>query len=165
MEFAAPRSFRVKATTWLGTVVLLSEAALMLALTRFVPPALGPLFRALAVLMLAGFAGAALVAVRGYRLADGELVVERPLWSTRYSLAGLDRVARDPQALRPTVFGFGNHGFFAVNSWRRIAPYGWCRVLATDGANAVVLHTAERTLVVTPDRPDEFVARAKEWLR
>ena len=164
-EFGAPLSLRVKATSALGSAVLLGESALLLGLAGRVPPPVAAAFRAAGTALAALFAAVALLAIRGYRLENGELRVRRVLWSTRYSLAGLSSAVRDPRALRPTVFGFGNNGFFAVNGWRRVAPYGWCRALATDAANAVVLRTPERTLIVTPDRPDEFVAEAQAWLR
>src|SRR5262249_3929396 len=112
--------------------------------------------------LLGLFAAIALVAIRGYELTAGELRVARPLWSTTHSLAGLSRVARDPNALGTwTLRGFGNNGFFAVNGWRKIPPSGWCRVLATDPPNAVVLCTPGGNYVVTPDRLDEFVAQAE----
>lgn len=162
-DYGAPLSPRVKATSALGTVVLLGEAALLLGLAGRVPAPVASVFRAAGWAMLALFTGVALFAIRGYRLENGELLVRRPLWSTRYSLAGLASAERDPRALRPTLFGVGNNGFFAVDGWRRVDPYGWCRALATNAANAVVLRTAGRTLIVTPERPDEFVAEARAW--
>jgi Bacterial PH domain len=160
-EFKAPLSPRVKATSALGAVVVLGEAGLMLALASHVPPQLAPLFLAIGAALLLLFAGVALVAIRGYRLEPASLRVDRPFWSSTHSLAGLRSAARDPRALSVlTLRGFGNNGFFALNGWRWIQPYGWCRVLATDPANAVVLRTAGRTLIVTPDRPDEFVQQA-----
>jgi hypothetical protein len=160
-EFKAPLSRGVKATSALGTVVVLGEAGLMLALASHVPPQLAPLFLGLGAALLALFAGVALVAIRGYRLGPGGLRVERPFWSSTHSLAGLQSAAPDPRVLSVlTLRGFGNNGFFALNGWRWIRPYGWCRVLATDPANAVVLRTAGRTLIVTPDRPDEFAQQA-----
>jgi len=160
-DFRARLSPRVKATSALGTLVLVGESALFLAFSGRVARPLAPLFLALGIALLALFVGVALVAIRGYRLEPGVLRVDRPLWSSTHSLAGLRGAARDPNALSVfTVRGFGNNGFFALNGWRHIEPYGWCRVLATDPANAVVLRAAERTLVVTPDRPDEFVQQA-----
>jgi hypothetical protein len=160
-DFEARLSARVKATSALGTVVLLGESALFLGFASRVAPPLAPLFLAIGFVLLALFVAVALVAVRGYRLELGVLRVDRPFWSSTYSLAGLRSAARDPKALSVfTVRGFGNNGFFALNGWRHIDPYGWCRVLATDPANAVVLQAAERTLIVTPDRPDEFVRQA-----
>ncbi|HXX48515.1 MAG TPA: PH domain-containing protein [Myxococcota bacterium] len=154
----------MRATSALGSLVLLGESALLLGLGGRVPPPVAAVFRLAGVALLALFAAVALVAIRGYRIENGELLVRRPFWSTRYSLRGLSSAARDPRALRPTLFGFGNNGFFAVNGWRRVDPYGWCRALATNAENAVVLRTPRHTLIVTPDRPDEFAAEAQAWL-
>src|SRR5262249_28290141 len=115
---------------------------------------------AVACSLVALFAGIALVAIRGYRIEPGVLRVVRPLWDSSHSLAGLHSAARDPIALRFTLVGFGNNGFFALNGWRRVEPYGWCRVLATDATDPVVLRTDRATYIVSPDRPDEFIAQA-----
>lgn len=159
-EFQARLAPRFRATSALGTVVLLGEAALMLALSAHLPQPVAAIFGLVGVSLVALFGVIALLAIRGYRLEPGVLRVDRPLWSTSHSLAGLSSAARDPDALRFTFWGFGNNGFFALNGWRRVEPYGWCRVLATDPANAVVLRAAGATYIVTPDRPDEFVQRA-----
>ncbi|MFI5316666.1 MAG: PH domain-containing protein [Myxococcota bacterium] len=165
-DFKAPLAPRLVATSVLGTVVLLGESALMLALASYVPRQVAPIFLGVAVSLVALLGGIALVAIRGYRLEVGVLRVDRPLWSTTHSLAGLLGAARDPHALRVfTLRGFGNNGFFALNGWRYVAPHGWCRVLATNPENAVVLRTAERTLIVTPERPDEFVQQALLFAR
>jgi hypothetical protein len=151
----------VRATSALGTVVVLGEAALMLTLASRVAPQVAAIFRVTGVALLALFAGVALTAIRGYELTGGSLRVRRPLWSTTHSLAGLRSAAREPQALGSfTLRGFGNNGFFALNGWRRVDPYGWCRVLATDPENVVVLCAAAHTYLVTPDRPDEFIQQA-----
>jgi hypothetical protein len=159
-EFGAPLSGRIKALTALGSFVLLGEAALMLFASRWTPWPVSAVMLCVGVSLLALFVGIWLVAIRGYALEPGVLRVARPLWSTSHSLAGLHAAARDPEALRFTLLGFGNNGFFAVNGWRKVEPYGWCRVLATDPANAVVLRAAGATYIVTPDRPDEFVQHA-----
>ncbi|HTO53632.1 MAG TPA: PH domain-containing protein [Myxococcota bacterium] len=160
-EFAARLSGRVRLTTVLGTVALLLECALMALLSFFTPQPVAAVFRTVAVLIALLFVGIFLVAVRGYRIERGVLRVERPFWSTTHSIAGLQSALRDPAALRWTALGFGNNGLFALNGWRKVAPYGWCRVLATDPANAVVLRTPQATYIVTPDRPDEFVQQAQ----
>src|SRR5258706_12898279 len=160
-EFRARLGPRGKAASLLGTVVVLGEAALMLTLASQVPAEIRPIFLVVGASLLALFAGAALSSIRGYGLEGGALHVARPLWSTTHSLVGLTSAARDPKVLGVfSLRGFGNNGFFALNGWRRVEPYGWCRVLATDPDNAVVLRAAGRTYVVTPDRPHEFVQQA-----
>ena len=158
-DFEARLSPRVVATSVLGTVVLLAEAALMLGLSFWAPWPASTIFLSTAALLVVLFVAIALLAIRGYRIEPGVLRVTRPLWASSHSLSGLHGAARDPSALRFTWMGFGNNGFFALNGWRRVEPYGWCRVLATDAANAVVLRTAKATYIVTPDRPDEFIAQ------
>ena len=144
----------------LGTVVLLLETALMLGLSLFAPPPASTIFLAVALALIALLVLMWLLAIRGYRIEGGNLYVDRPLWSSSHSLEGLRSAARDDAAMRFTWLGFGNNGFFALNGWRRIEPYGWCRVLATRTEDPVVLATAAATYVVTPDRPDEFVQQA-----
>lgn len=160
IDFRAPLSPRVRATSVLGTVVLLLETILMLGLARFAPRPAATIFLAVALSLIALLAALWLFAIRGYRIEPGALVVERPLWASTHSLAGLRGAARDEAALRFTWQGFGNNGFFALNGWRKIEPYGWCRVLATGTEHPVVLSTEAATYVVTPDRPDEFVQHA-----
>lgn len=159
-DFQARLSPRVLATSVLGTVVLLGEAALMAALSFRAPWPASTIFLSTAALLVALLVAIALVAIRGYRIEPGVLRVDRLLWASSHSLAGLQSAARDPAALRFSWLGFGNNGFFALNGWRRVEPYGWCRVLATDAGNPVVLRTAGATYIVTPDRPEEFIARA-----
>jgi hypothetical protein len=157
-DFQARLSPRVLATSVLGTVVLLGEAALMFGLSLWAPSPASTIFGSTAALVVGLFAAIALVAIRGYRVEPGVLRVDRLLWASSHSLAGLQSAARDPAALRFTWLGFGNNGFFALNGWRRVEPYGWCRVLATDASNPVVLRTARATYIVTPERPEEFIA-------
>jgi PH (Pleckstrin Homology) domain-containing protein len=158
--FRAPLSGRVRATSLLGSVVLVLETALMLGLSRFAPRPASTIFLSVGLALIALLILMWLLAIRGYRIEGGNLYVDRPLWSSSHSLEGLRSVARDDTALRFTWQGFGNNGFFALNGWRKIDPYGWCRVLATRTDAPIVLSTAAATYVVTPDRPDEFVQQA-----
>jgi len=132
----------------------------MLAASAWAPWPVSAVLLGVGVVLALLFAGVAAVAIRGYRIEPGVLRVERPLWASSHPLAGLTSAARDPRALRFTWLGFGNNGFFAVNGWRVVEPYGWCRVLATDADSAVVLRTPNATYIVTPDRPDEFIQQA-----
>jgi hypothetical protein len=157
-DFAAPWGPRLRALTGLGTGVLLGEGVLMLVLSRCVPH-FETLFAALGAGLFALLGAMYLGEIRGYRIEAGRLVVQRPLWTTQFALEGLRRAVRDSNALRFTAWGFGNGGLFAISDRRWVEPYGWCRSLATDPDKAVVLCWDDRRLIVTPDRPDEFVAR------
>jgi hypothetical protein len=164
LKYRAPWSARVTILTIVGTVALAGEAALMWFLaSRF--PTLGKGLTAVAAGCLFVFLWCALEAVRGYGFDTGVLVIYRSVWTTRVSLEGLRSVAEDPEAMRLTATGFGNGGLFAVWGWRHVAPYGWCRVFGTDPNRAVVLSGEGFHYIVTPDRPAEFAAEARQWCR
>ncbi len=103
--------------------------------------------------------GAAPFAVRGYRVGDGVLEIERLGWSTRFTLASLESAeAADRRILAHSLRLFGNGGLFVFAGWfwnRRLGRY---RAFGTNLKNIVVLKFRERTLVVTPESPERFVA-------
>ncbi len=103
--------------------------------------------------------GGALTVVSGYRLEADGLSVERPLWTTRVSLAGLDRAWHDPSAVCRSIRLFGNGGLFSVTGWFRNPTLGRYRAFVTDPAKAVVLRSPARTLVVSPEDPIGFLAQ------
>jgi hypothetical protein len=164
VKYRAPWSARVTVLTIVGTLALAGEAGLMWLLASRLPK-LGNVLTVVAAGCLFVFLWCALEAVRGYGFDSGALVIYRPIWTTRVSLEGLRSVAQDPEAMRLTAKGFGNGGLFAVWGWRRVAPYGWCRVFGTDPKRAVVLRSEGFHYIVTPDRPAEFAAEARHWCR
>ncbi len=106
---------------------------------------------------LAILALTALFTVRGYQLAPGWLRVRRLLGWTRISLNGLRSAEADAGAIRGSLRVFGNGGLFSFSGWywnRRLGRY---RMLLTDPERAVILRWADRIVVVSPDRPGEFV--------
>lgn len=109
------------------------------------------------VLPLVMLALCALCTVRGYELTANSPGVRRLLWTTRLPLAGLQSASADADALRSTLRLCGNGGIFSFSGlfWsRRLGRY---RLFATDPARAVVLRLARRTVVISPDRPEEFL--------
>lgn len=142
--FKAPWSRRLKA----ATVVLLLACALI-ALRA------GPVG---ASVIVAALLLSAVFAVRGYSVSEGQLRIHHLGWSTRLDLSRLDRAEFRPDALagswRLGAIGglFGWIGFF---SSRELGPY---RGYITDRERAVVMDIGGRRLVVTPERPEEFVA-------
>ena len=106
-----------------------------------------------AVVALAGA-----LAVRGYAVEPGAVVVLRPGWRTRLDLRGLDAVGPDPDAMRWAWRTWGVGGPFAFVGRYRSGRVGPFTAYATDRARAVVLRWPDRTVVVTPDDPAAFVA-------
>lgn len=98
-----------------------------------------------------------LFAVTGYRIDGAELLIRRPLWTTRLALDGLVSVDVDPKAMQWSMRSFGNGGLFVYAGWFRNRQLGAYRAWATDPANSVVLRFPQRTVVVTPGQPREFV--------
>lgn len=106
-----------------------------------------------AVVALAGA-----LAVRGYAVGPGVVVVVRPGWETRLDLRGLDSVEADPDAMRMAWRTWGIGGPFAFVGRYRSGRTGWFTAYATDRDRSVVLRWPGRTVVVTPDDPEAFVA-------
>jgi hypothetical protein len=149
-SFSAPWGVSLKVMSALGSIILLAIVAAGFAffagqrqvwiLTMQIMPAL--------ILL-----GALPFMILGYQLTDGQLSIKRLGWSSRLSLQGLESATADPTATKGSLRTFGNGGLFcfAGRFWSK--KLGHYRAFVTDPANAVVLKFADRTVVVTPDRP------------
>ena len=96
--------------------------------------------------------------VRGYRIAPGALMVRRLFWETEIALAGLASAEPDPEIMKGCLRLFGNGGLFSFSGWFWNRRHGIFRVIATNTRDMVVLKIAGKTIVVSPDRPSEFIA-------
>ena len=135
---------------------LLGFVAAVLALAGFAVVAVG---EPVAIAILAAvLVAAAALAVRGYVVEPDAVLVRRPGWTTRLDLAGLASVEADPDAFRGSIRTFGIGGPFAFVGRYRSRGLGGFTAYATDRARSVVLRWPDRTVVVTPDDPDTFVA-------
>lgn len=94
--------------------------------------------------------------VRGYRLEGSRLVIRRLLWETAVDLQGLRSARHHPGAMSGSVRTFGNGGLFSFTGRFRNSSLGPYRAWVTDPKLAVVIELADRTLVVSPDRPREM---------
>lgn len=104
--------------------------------------------------------------VRGYRLTDRHILVQRAGWSTRLPLAGLTEVRGEPEGLRRAVRLFGNNGLYAITGWYWNRRLGRFRAYATDGDRVVLLRYADGTkIVVTPDDVQHFIVRTRTLAR
>lgn len=159
-EFAAPVGSRVRWTNRLalGAMVGLFFFDVWLAYSGKVPASVrwvllaSPLFALGVVAAIAWYAR-----VLGYRLVGGELVALRPRRENRFALADLQSVEVDPKAMDWSIKTFGNDGLGAITGNFRNRRLGAYEALVTDRARAVVLRWPNRCLVVSPDRPEEFV--------
>jgi len=156
IRFSAPWSLAVKIITTL-TLMLLLGVSFYGALFF---PAAAPLPAKLAMtaLPLAIVMGALPFLVRGYVLTPGELRVERLGWQNRFVLAAIVSAEINPDALRGSIRLCGSGGLFGFFGWFRNKRLGIYRAYGTDPKRAVILKLTDRTIVITPDHPERFLA-------
>lgn len=92
----------------------------------------------------------ALYTVRGYSVNGETLYIHRLFWRTEISLAGLRSVEIVPEAMKRSIRIFGNGGLYAFTGYYRNAGLGTYRAFVTDFKATVVVHLAERVIVVSP---------------
>ena len=162
IEFRAPWSRTVRNVTVLSLVILaLPMLATIFAQTR--PPLVAAVLLIVVppLIVAVAFAGR----VRGYTLTEDAITVRRGMWNTRLPVGGLRAVTGDVEAMAGSVRVFGNGGLFSITGrfWNR--KLGWYRALATDPGRAVVLRYPQRTIVITPHDPQQFIMRAGTFIR
>jgi hypothetical protein len=157
VHFNAPWSTSLKVISTAASAIV--AGLLVLGLTD---PRLPTVPRALLVALMGGLlVGPLPFVVRGYRLDSDALLVQRLWWRTRIPLSGLRSVAHNPAALRWSLRLCGNGGLFSFTGWFWCKALGRYRMFATDPKRAVVMVFEKRRVVVTPDRPEEFVNEVK----
>ncbi len=108
-------------------------------------------------LLLVGLVvGCALFTIRGYTVTADTILVHRLFWDTRLPRAGLQSVQADPKAMRWSLRTFGNGGFFSATGFYWNKSLGAYHAFVTDPRRAVVLKYPARTVVLSPEAPDEF---------
>ncbi|WP_346836812.1 PH domain-containing protein [Microbulbifer sp. SAOS-129_SWC] len=143
---------------WLTALTAILLLGLPLILQQRAPAGHHPLFAVALWLPPAILALSALFAIRGYAIDGHTLWILRPGWKTRIDLRALQSAEVSADAMKGSLRVFGNGGLFGFIGLFRNTALGRYRAFATNAANCVVLRFAERTLVVTPDRPQQFVA-------
>jgi hypothetical protein len=157
--FNAPWGTPLKVTTGLSGLILAGIAAIGIFSGPHNSPLwiLGMIAMPLSMLFIA-----ALFTIRGYVLTSKELVILRPGWNSKLGLSGLQSAKVDVEAMSQSIRSFGNGGMFCIAGAFYNDRLGSYRAYATDAKRSVVLRFSDRTIVVTPDKPDDFVAGIKE---
>jgi hypothetical protein len=101
-------------------------------------------------------------AIRGYSIVDGRLLILRLGWATKLDLADLTGAEASPGATLGSVRTMGIGGLFGFVGYYHNAVLGSYKAYSTNEMNAVVLKFGEETIVVTPERPFEFVDAIKQ---
>ena len=111
----------------------------------------------LGLLPVALVVGCTLFIVRGYTLTPDRLIIHRLLWQTRIPLAELQSAEYRPHAMRGSIRTFGNGGFFSFTGYYRSQLLGSYRAFVTDFHRTAVLRFPRRTIVLSPESPEDFV--------
>jgi hypothetical protein len=107
-------------------------------------------------MLLTLIAGCALFSVRGYTVTPEAILIRRMGWNTRLPLAGLQWARRETLPWWRGI-RIGNGGFFSFTGWRWSPGLGFYRVFVTNVSDRVVLRYTNRTVVVSPSPPDDFI--------
>lgn len=151
-HFGAPWSRTVKIITILVVVLV---AALPYALPRNAPSWLGLVLWSVVIFSL-------FFSVSGFSVRNGQLLVHRLGWATKFNLAELSAFNVNPHAMMGSIRLFGNGGLFAFIGYYRNSVIGNYRAYVTDLKNAVVLEFGDRKIVVSPDDPQAFADALRE---
>ena len=163
MRFGAPWSTSVKTITMLvvatiAVVVIVgfslvedvgSGSNILITLATIVIPVLIPIVSAIWM-------------IRGYELEGEMLTIQRLGWQSKLDLKELDSVEANPEAMAHSLRTWGNGGLFCFCGRFRNSKLGGYRAYATDPKRSVVLKFQDQTVVISPDRPDDFVACIKD---
>jgi len=95
--------------------------------------------------------------IRGYAITEDSILIKRPFWTTRLDRAGLSSAQVIPQAMGKCLRTCGNGGGFSFTGWYWSKSLGSFRAFVTDQNRTVVLRFGKRTVVVSPDSPEDFV--------
>jgi hypothetical protein len=144
---------------WSMSLIIISSLATILCvgIATGIVWKLGGLPRVMAVLPLAIIFGSALFTIRGYTITSDAILVQRLFWTTRLPLAGLQSAQFEPSAMRSSLRTFGNGGLFSFTGFFRNKQLGGYRAFVTDPNQTVVLRFSNRTVILSPATPEEFV--------
>jgi|GEM_PF-511988 len=102
------------------------------------------------------------LAIAGYSIKDGRLLVHRLGWATKFDLSRLSGFEINPHAMMGSIRLFGNGGLFCYLGLFKNGVLGRYRAYATDTSKCVVLEFGDKKIVVTPDDPKAFVETLRE---
>jgi len=146
---------------WGKTLCWMSVLSVALVLFAWVPVLLlkKPEWTQLMVLLpLLLLPGAALFIIRSYTIEPDTLAIQRLLWTTRLPLSGLQSAEVLPDAMRGSLKLFGNGGMLSITGLYRNRALGNYRAFVTDLKRTVVLRFPKKTIIVSPENPEAFIA-------
>lgn len=103
--------------------------------------------------------------VSGFSVRNGQLLVHRLGWATKFDLSKLSAFEANPHAMMGSVRLFGNGGIFCIIGHYRNGVLGRYNAYVTDPARAVVLDFNTNRIVVSPDDPQAFVETLRDAIK
>jgi len=156
---------------WSTSLIVISVLATLLCLgATFGIPLLsapkhgGEVWMWLGWLPLALVFGCALLTVGGYTITPDAILVHRLLWATRLPRAGLKSAEFVPNAMCRSIRTCGNGGFYSFTGFYWSKTLKSYRAYVTDLRRTVVLRYERRTVIVSPESPEDFVREVMEPL-
>ncbi|WP_242339268.1 MULTISPECIES: PH domain-containing protein [Anaeromyxobacter] len=157
-RFRAPWDRSLRITTALVLVLIVAAAATALAAAAHAGWSLPRV--ALAALVAAVPVGAWALGPRGFVIGGGFLRIERNAWPARLVPLREVRTAEPlaPDALRGALRLLGTSGLFGHYGLFRSRALGRFRMYATRSAGLVLVRAGGAQYVLSPDRPEAFLA-------
>lgn len=95
--------------------------------------------------------------IKGYSINNKKLIIHRLGWTKEFDLDDLVSAGFNAQAIKGSLRLLGNGGLFGWIGSFSNKELGRFRAYATNRNKCVVLEFKDKTLLVTPDSPIEFV--------
>lgn len=95
--------------------------------------------------------------IRSYAITEDAILIRRLFWTTRLDRRGLESAQFVPKAMNKSLRTCGNGGGFSFTGWYWSKSLGFYRAFVTDLDRTVVLRFGKRTVVISPDEPEDFV--------
>ncbi len=161
-SFSAPCSRLLVIMTLIGCTVLLGVPAMMLSVMPHDDiPRIAIIAMILFFPLLLGVM--VLFSIRSFDVMQDGILVRRPLWANRLGYDDLRSVRVDEDAMKGSIRLMGNGGLFAFSGRYRSRKLGVFTVFATDMKLSVILRYSDRTVVVTPESPEEFADLVRQF--
>jgi hypothetical protein len=103
--------------------------------------------------------------VRGYSLNDREIAVKHVIGRTVLALDAVRSVEGNSEIMKGSICLLANCGLFSFSGWyfnRRLKVY---KAMVSDPSRAIVLRLKRSVLVISPHDPQQFIVRARTFLK
>ena len=95
--------------------------------------------------------------IRSYAITEEAILIRRLFWTTRVERVGLKSAAAVAGAMRGSIRTCGNGGGYSITGWFWSKRLGFYQAYVTDLKRTVVLRYVRKTVVLSPDSPEDFV--------